>query len=689
MKKKKYQTGGPIDDFLKLAKAYSTKVDDYAKELLASNINPRKVLSVKNQLLTPPKNSHGLYERDGNKVYYQNSDVATTFEANLPQRPAISQEYLPSKSVQPRMQDPKFVHKYRNNGNPITQKEYDQLSKGKVLKEYTTGVKHQPNDFVIEKYNTGGDISSVLGAASPLLSLIPGAQGLAGPLSAFSALTSALSPLFESSGDKRVGNSPGAYADGGDISLSNQSFQVKGNPNVYDSEEYTTPNGPIKLDHNEVIKGSFAFSNRLRNPTTGNTFAEDVAPIEKSTAKASKRSTIANDPISNNTISANERRTESIATVQETLATLLGKRDKGMDPKNAKALGYQSGGSIQANDDLLRMYRQNLLPTTDPLSLLSQQPYSSKTPTDWEIAQFGLEGTTPGRTLPEVTISANRTAPPTSPRPVRTGTAAPRQPLSRAEEWAANMEMQRSYMATGQAPELTNDPFGFGISTKPAMSADQRAAQLTTPSGPQSAQTQPITNTISTTATVANNTTADPMRTTIGDIFQGVEVGSKFLQLLGGPEVEKPYLDRTQITKQAFDPRQAMYQNQANFQIQSNNIQTSSAPLRRALQNSLYAKKLDADSQILTQYQQLNNQATTQYQDRLSNRQRYNNQQVTYTDDINARNRGQFMNATQNAFTSLGNFGEALNTKRQNYDALNILRVMYPDVYGRITNAIR
>lgn len=316
------------------------------------------------------------------------------------------------------------------------------------------------------------------------------------------------------------------------------------------------------------------------------------------------------------------------------------------------------------------------------------------------MLQFGQEGATSGRTLPEATISAKKMVPPPGTRPTRTQAEVSGRPLSRAEEWAANMEMQRSAMNLGTPPDLVNDPVMTTYASQTPTLANtlqsigtmlnKRAGQMPTPAGVAALQNQP---TVPVTQSAQTVTTANPaplgMRTTVGDIFQGVEVGSKFLQLLGGPEVEKPYLDRTQITKQAFDPRQAMYQNQANFQAQSNNLQTSSAPLRRALQNSLYAKKLDADSQVLTQYQQLNNQATTQYQDRLSNRQRYNNQQMNYTDDINARNRGQFMNVTQNAFTSLGNFGEALNTKRQNYDALNILRVMYPDVYGRITNAIR
>jgi hypothetical protein len=362
-------------------------------------------------------------------------------------------------------------------------------------------------------YNTGGDISSVLGAASPLVSLIPGMGGAASGLSILSSLASGLGSMLNSDYDKRIGKSPGAYAMGGDISLSKESFQVKGNPKVYDSEAYHSPQGQLNLDHNEVVKGTFAFSNRLRNPATGNTFADDTAPIERSTGRLSKRNQYYNDPITSRTISLNEDRVEKIASAQETIATLMGKRNaQGMDPKNA---AYQSGGTIQGDTNKPFMqvggdyyydpyqgrylwrnpftgsYTQEegtpgfgsgkgfrpyakiendmLIPqattTQDtpiaPRSISQfrsryEQPYQQASPTDWEKMQFGQEGTTPGGTLPEVTVSATGA---TKSAPKRRGI--PDKPLSRTEEFAANMEMQRAYMRTGEAPELTDNPLGL------------------------------------------------------------------------------------------------------------------------------------------------------------------------------------------------------------------------------------
>lgn len=180
------------------------------------------------------------------------------------------------------------------------------------------------------------------------------------------------------------------------------------------------------------------------------------------------------------------------------------------------------------------------------------------------------------------------------------------------------------------------------------------------------------------------NTNDKLSKWTVGDGLQGIDVLSKFGQLIGGPEKEKAYFDTAPISKEVYDPRAALYQNQRGFQNTLNNTDVGSINTRRAVAGQLYSSKLNADNQTLAQYNQLNNQATTQYEQRLSQRQQYNNSQNVYTDDINARNRGAYKNAVQNAFTSLGNFGEAMNTKKQSYDALGILKVQYPDVYKRI-----
>jgi ribosomal protein L22 len=154
------------------------------------------------------------------------------------------------------------------------------------------------------------------------------------------------------------------------------------------------------------------------------------------------------------------------------------------------------------------------------------------------------------------------------------------------------------------------------------------------------------------------------------------------------PEVETPNLDLTNITRNAYDVNPVLGQNNRNYQNALNNTTTSSPNLRRAIANQLYGQKLNQDSNSLEQYQQMNNQATTQYEDRLSNQRRFNAQQTGYTQDINARNRGAGMNARQAAFDQLGTVGVMLNKRKENQTYINALKVRYPDISDSVLKDI-
>jgi len=191
---------------------------------------------------------------------------------------------------------------------------------------------------------------------------------------------------------------------------------------------------------------------------------------------------------------------------------------------------------------------------------------------------------------------------------------------------------------------------------------------------------------------VLNNTTGQQRtgsaeKFTIGDALQGVEVLSKFGQLAGGPEREKAQYDNTSITKRIFDPTQALYQSQRSFDSSLSNLEVGSINARRAFANRMLATKLNADSQVATQYGQMNAGALTEYEGRISNQRRYNNAQTQTTNEINAQNRAAYKEAVDTAFNSLGNFGQALNAKKQGYDQIQILKSMYPEVYKRILNS--
>lgn len=111
---------------------------------------------------------------------------------------------------------------------------------------------------------------------------------------------------------------------GGDIGLSSDAFQVKGNPNKVDGNYYPELNA--KLDHNEVVKQNFVFSNRLKDPTTNTSYANLAARLEKYAGNAEKKVQLSGDEFAVNTVAHHEKRLEALARRQEAHATALGLR---------------------------------------------------------------------------------------------------------------------------------------------------------------------------------------------------------------------------------------------------------------------------------------------------------------------------------------------------------------------------
>jgi len=130
---------------------------------------------------------------------------------------------------------------------------------------------------------------------------------------------------------------------GGDVSLSNTSFEVNGNPNTIDGNFYPQLNA--KLDHGEVVKNNFVFSNRLRDTKTNKTFAKLALPIEKATGNAQKLLRVnPADPFAKNTLSRNEQAIQSLTMTQENLASAAGLR--------GNSRGYATGGYMQGDDPI-------------------------------------------------------------------------------------------------------------------------------------------------------------------------------------------------------------------------------------------------------------------------------------------------------------------------------------------------
>lgn len=214
------------------------------------------------------------------------------------------------------------------------------------------------------------------------------------------------------------------------------------------------------------------------------------------------------------------------------------------------------------------------------------------------------------------------------------------------------------------------------------MSANERAAE------------EPITTGLDAEGNKTLTPTPDTLYKTpwtVGDAFKGLELIGKGIGAFGKAEKEPQLLDNTQITQEVYDPTQALYGNQRNYSNYLAGI-GAAAPinLRRGLAGQALASKYSSDAGIKSQYQQMNQGARTQYQERVGNQRRFNVASMARTNEINAANRAAQDSVQQNFFTSLGQFGEDLNRKRYSADMINLFKNQAPDVFDSyIKNLMR
>lgn len=534
------------------------------------------------------------------------------------------------------------------------------------------------------------------------------------------------------------------HSTGGDVQLSDTAFQVKGHANVTDGNEYHMGNQQVNLDNNEVVDKNFVYSNKLKM-ASGGTFAQAAAKLEKGKGNAEKTlKTNPNDPHAQKTKEVSEHMLKSLAKNQEAMASMAGLRNPdGSTKQNMNAHYAAMGGTLRFADGGPGDPSYVEFPSANKpwMDMMGGQhyydPYNnrymirhpltgeyhvSNLNNNKDFQDFGAPQNFRNSHAQEIEAHLQKypnnpnyspatsskfpslTTEGVSPVPGQDGTLWQIPPSNPVAAPAARV----SSLIGGN---YTPPPRGGGRrspSGGPYTVPDQGGA---TESSPMMAPIQPLDSSLSS-QTVTSNAKdsqmayADKLRGlnmsststrnsnlrpgfTSGDALETVDLISKFAQLAGGPEKATPFLDNTPITKTSYDVRPTLYNNQRQLQNSLSGVDTSSPIVRRALANQMYAQKINADSGALAKYQEMNNQATTQYEDRLSNQRRFNSQQSNLNYDINARNRGTYNQVLQNSFTSLGNFGQALNTRKTSYDALNILKTQYPKVYAQIYGAIQ
>jgi peptidoglycan hydrolase-like protein with peptidoglycan-binding domain len=573
-----------------------------------------------------------------------------------------------------------------------------------------------------------------------------------------------------------IGSSMNSYATGGDMKISDSSFVVDGNPSITDGNYYPQLN--VKLDHGEVVKDNFVYSNKLKDPNTNITFANLAKPIEKSTGKSENYlRKFPNDPITNKTVGLNNKYLEFLKNQQEDLATSMGMRDQeaqGM-AYGGMVKGYATGSQIGGPDPMYMGISNTLYfdPVSSkfkmrgvtgdymladynvmaPKSVRAQYPtaqdwirgnqgnidsfknqyYPTTTSTTQQKGTPIVGGFTPPKAssnLPDFIPSTVYT--PKGPMPPKINpnwsmkelTPDEKQAIATAEyrnayeqkyasdkfktssSWLNYLKDEETLQKIKDDKEYSNMMADFNQAYELSPEGPQTDLGFTTPNqradmlGKMYATEDPnFMPNVQNDGMDSNLTMASKVTNpeggrgkgfasnwTTGDYLNAATVLGRFGQLIGGPEVEKPIYDMTQISRANYDPASQLYQANRQTSAMLNRADVPSINARTALANNMLGQRLNQESQIRSQYDTMNRQALLDYENRVATQRRYNIAQDLATNQMNAQNRAAYKEAIDNAMTSLGGFGTALNQKQQGTDVLNILKTMYPDVYRRIMN---
>lgn len=520
-----------------------------------------------------------------------------------------------------------------------------------------------------------------------------------------------------------VARSARGYAAGGDIPLSSSAFQVTGDPSKVDSETYNIGLRNIRLDNDEVYKqgedSGYVYSNRLKLPNTKKSFADVAKKHEAGIGRAEKKMRAnPSDIFSINTINHANKALADLAGMQELVAASKGLREPLADASTGAVPSMQAGGPVRTPrggatypysydpydpfvDQLFGMtnapYQNTSAPINPQNTLTPRQADITTIPTDELLGVYNNEreygvfdkirhdelvrrgAIKPGQRTGKLSKVPQKTQPVS--------------PLDAQDEYALSQLREYQQMYEQNRPPLP-DPFAQDTTTfgtpitlgRDLTAAPPFESDTTSYSEGDSGNINPDGS-----INVGGASTADNVRTpfTFGDALQTLSAASKFGLLIGGPEKEATQYNAAPITQPVYDPTNALYQNQRSFSTARSALSnTPSINTSRALSSSLYAQNLNQQNNILSQYERMNTEAKQGYEERLRSRRGENIRYALMANEANARNRGAYMNATQNAFDTLSTLGQNFNQKAQSDVALSMFRETYKDVFDRVARTL-
>lgn len=448
-----------------------------------------------------------------------------------------------------------------------------------------------------------------------------------------------------------------AYKKGGLINVSTNSFKVKADADKDDALLTKYKGSDIRLDNDEVVdtKNDFVFSDDLINPITKRPFSKEAEALFRKRAQYEKTAYSQQNETSASSIKLVDAALKQLATEQENLKTPTYKK--------GGVMAYKKGGPINPK--------------------LFQQLYNQRITTPFQtLTEDGILG--PKTRAAQETELGKRLLEELSTRPPLRLPVNPKDFVPKFDETfpeGTPQELADLYASDGPLHQQNAIQELALAQRQEAIDARNRELMIESPA--IDTPTVPTTQTQDKPA--ASILASNPNDFSLGDALQLAPAVTAMLRLRKGAQKETPQFDRTRITKERYSPNALLTNNQASY---SNALNSASGPLTavRGLQNSLLANKLKADNQVLSQYDQMNQRANTNYESRLQNQQRYNNAVRTSTDDLNSRNSAAYDASIRNVSQQVANIGLGLNQKEQDAQRMNLYRATYSDVYDRILN---
>ena len=557
------------------------------------------------------------------------------------------------------------------------------------------------------KCNYGGSIDDTLNSlVMPTLNMAASGSTF-GPVGTIAGAAIGLGTALKNKRDLQntvVFGSPGAYNYGGDI------FEVPGDPSKIDSKRYNYKGKEIYLTPSETVdlNNDFVYTSAVRNPVTGNKFSKDGKNLANIISNNSKKNTLYADKIAANTANVTEAFADSLKALQ-TLAT---------SPKNNNR--YYQGGPIQREyidengmpvllDDG-EMFDQNGMVVYAPFDFTTGKydlsgdfhwKYGSNVQKNPIINQSTVNNTGKGKTSvknnPKIPLDNNtlsfqkwynqKIAAPAGLAPIKEDGIAGKitKPLmDKYKNWSnPNVRFAPANMPANMPTEVPQELTAYQkMKELPSLNTKENL----TPQRVLTNSNNPLSGATLSTAESSSNQVGPNGVSYSGDLYQKIAPALQGLQFIGGPEKETANLNTTPITKEVYDPTSQLYQSNRTFNNRVSGVDGVSSNFRRAIENALYAQKLNQDSEILQRYDQMNQGANTSYEQRLSQRRSENIGQINLTNDINARNRAAFDNGINTSLQTLSNYGRALNDKTYADRILDILKILNPDGFKSYSN---